>query len=28
MLRALQNAGLAGKIRFVGFDSSDSSCRA
>lgn len=23
MLRALQNAGLAGKIRFVGFDSSD-----
>ena len=23
MLRALQNAGLAGKVRFVGFDSSD-----
>jgi ribose transport system substrate-binding protein len=23
MLRALQNAGLAGKIRFIGFDSSD-----
>jgi ribose transport system substrate-binding protein len=28
MLRALQDAGLAGKIRFVGFDSSDKLARA